>query len=106
MVDHEKFAKLDVQILGISGMNTFSQKMFAASMDLPYPLLSDYPDLKMIQLYGLLTHVGQARQPVAQGSYLLIDKQGMIRGKWLKPSGEVFPNANLLKAASEIEKPF
>ena len=105
MVDHEKFEKLDVQILAISSMNTFSQKMFAASLKLPYPLLSDYPDLKMIQHYGLLTHVGQARQPVAQGSYLLIDKKGIIRGKWLKPPGEVFPNDVLLKAAHEIAEP-
>jgi peroxiredoxin len=102
MVDHSQFEKLDVQILAISGMNTFSQKMFAASLKLPYPLLSAYPDLKMIQHYDLLTHIGDARQPVARGSYLLIDKQGIIRGKWLKPPGEVFPNDILLQAAHEI----
>jgi peroxiredoxin len=61
MVDHRKFEKLDVQILAISGMNTFSQKMFAASLKLPYPLLSDYPDLKMIQHYNLLTALGSLR---------------------------------------------
>jgi hypothetical protein len=56
----------------------------------------------MIQHYDLLTHIGDARQPVARGSYLLIDKQGIIRGKWLKPPGEVFPNDILLQAAHEI----
>lgn len=102
MVAHGKFAELDVQILGISGENTFSQKMFAASMKLPYPLLSDYPNFKMIQRYNLLTHIGDAKQAVARATYLLIDKQGIIRGKWLKPKGEVFPNEVLLKAAREI----
>ena len=38
MVDHSKFEKLDIQLLGISGNNPFSQKMFATSMGLSYPL--------------------------------------------------------------------
>jgi peroxiredoxin len=106
MVDHQQFEDLEVQILAISGTNPFSQQMFAASMHLPFPLLSDYPDLQIIQRYDLLTHIGAAKQPVARGAYLLIDKQGIIRGKWLKPPGKVFPNDLLLQAAHEIAASF
>jgi hypothetical protein len=38
---------------------------------------------------------------VSRGAYFLIDKQGIIRGKWINPPGEVFPNDTLLQAAHE-----
>jgi peroxiredoxin len=103
MVESATFDKLNVQILAISGNTIFSQKMFAASLELPYPLLSDAPDMQVIQRYGVLTHIGALRQPVAEGTYILIDKHGVIRGKWIKPRGVVFPNEPLLQAAQELE---
>ncbi len=45
-----------MQVLGIGASNPFSQKTYADSLKLPYPLLSDYPDLKVIRQYGVLTH--------------------------------------------------
>ena len=44
-----------MQILGISSNNPFSQKTFADSLKLPYPLLSDFPNLTTIKSYGGLT---------------------------------------------------
>ena len=52
MADHSKFRELNVQLLGISANHQFSQKTMADSLKLPYPLLSDFPDLKAI--HGLL----------------------------------------------------
>ena len=102
MVDHGTFAAFNIQLLGISANNPFSQHMFAASLHLPFPLASDHPDLKVIQRYGILQHVGEARQPVARGAVFLIDKHGIVRGKWVRPAGEVFPNDALLQAAHEL----
>jgi peroxiredoxin len=101
MADQSKFDRLNIQLLAISANNPFSQKMFAASMNLPYPLLSDFPDLAVINRYDILKHIGEARQPVARGAYFLIDKQGIIRGKWMNPPGQLFPNDTLLEAARE-----
>ena len=103
MVEYATFDKLNIQLLAISGNNLFSQKMFAASLDLAYPLLSDYPNLTVIQQYGVLTHLGALHNPVAEGTYILIDKRGVIRGKWIKPRGVVFPNEPLLEAAQDLE---
>lgn len=83
MVDYDKFEALNVQVLAIGASNPFSQKTFAASLKLPYPLLSDYPDLEVIRKYGVLKYIGEAKRPVARGSYFLIDKQGVVRGKWM-----------------------
>jgi peroxiredoxin len=105
MVDYGKFEKLNVQLLAIGASNPFSQKTFADSMQLPYPLLSDYPDLKVIRQYGVLTHKGEAKRPMAKGSYFLIDKEGILRGVWMHPEGmEVFPSDPFLQMARELEE--
>ena len=43
MADHHAFEDLNIQLLAISANNPFSQQMYAASLGLSYPLLSDHP---------------------------------------------------------------
>jgi peroxiredoxin len=95
---------LHAQLLGISASNPFSQKTFADSLKLSYPLLSDYPDLEVIRQYGVLKRVGKAKRPTAMGSYFLIDKQGIVRGVWINPPGEVFPSKPFLEVAQGLER--
>ncbi len=90
--------------VGIGASNPFSQKTFAASLKLSYPLLSDHPNQKVIQAYGVQKRIGNAERPVAKGSFFLVGKDGIIRGKWLPPAGELFPNDALLDAAQELEE--
>jgi peroxiredoxin len=105
MVDYDKFEALHVQILGISASNPFSQKTFADSLKLSYPLLSDYPDLQVIRQYGVLKYEGEAKRPVARGSYFLIDKQGIVRGVWMHPPGQdIFPSEPFLEVARQLEE--
>jgi peroxiredoxin len=104
MADKRLFDQLNVQILAISADTTFSQKMFAQSMELNYPLLSDHPNLTTIQQFDVLKRVGDAKRPVARGSYFLIDKDGIVRGKWMGGGpGKVFPSEVILKVAREIQ---
>jgi len=95
-----------VQLLGISASNPFSQKTFADSLKLPYPLLSDYPDMKVIRKYGVLIRIGEEKRPMAQPSYFLIDKQGIVRGTWIQTTKDVFPSDAFLKVARELEKKY
>ena len=53
--DYNKFQDLNVQILGISGNAPFSQKAFADSLQLPYPLLSDMELNAAIKAYGVVS---------------------------------------------------
>ncbi|MGE3537842.1 MAG: redoxin domain-containing protein [Candidatus Tectimicrobiota bacterium] len=102
MAEQRAFDQLNIQLVAISASNPFSQKMFAASLGLSYPLVSDHPDLRVIQRYGVVQHLGEAQLPVARGAFFLIDQQGIVRGKWINPPGELFPNATLLKAAQNL----
>jgi peroxiredoxin Q/BCP len=99
-VDYEKFQALNVQILGISANHPFSQQTFADSLKLPFPLLSDFPELTVIRRYGLPS----SSQTYAQRAFFLIDQQGIIRQRWLIGGGEdtIFSSDPLLEAAREL----
>ena len=58
---------------------TFSQQTFAESLKLPFPLLSDFPERKVIRAYGVLNE----RSMNALRSFFLVDPQGIIRKKWI-----------------------
>jgi peroxiredoxin len=86
---------LNVQLLGITDNLPFSQKAFADSLQLPYPLLSDMK-LNAIKAYGVMDG-GKWRR-----SFFLVDKEEIVRGKWIGEDEGVFPNEPLLKAVQEI----
>ncbi|MBI4573555.1 MAG: redoxin domain-containing protein [candidate division NC10 bacterium] len=97
--EYSRFQELNVQNLGIGAGNPFSQKTLADSLKLPYPLLSDFPDLKVIKSFGVLS---QARQITARRSFFLVDKEGIVRGKWLPDESLVFPSETVLEAVRAI----
>ncbi len=102
-VDYRKFQDLNIQILGISAAESFSQKAFADSLQLPYPLLSDHPDLSVIRTYaGTQPYPGDPNRLIAQRAFFLVDEQGIVRGKWLARMDEVLPSEPILKKAREI----
>ena len=113
-VDHGTFRDLNVQVLGISADHPFAQKTFAESLQLPYPLLSDFPDLQVIRNYGVLwpLQIGPKKDgdvviehrpnTAARRAFFLVDQQGIVRGKWLVENNAFFPSEGMLKVAREI----
>ena len=77
--DYKRFEALGVQNLAASANLTFSQQTFAESLKLPFPLLSDFPDRKVMRSYGVLVE----NTMNARRSFFLIDPQGIIRKKWI-----------------------
>lgn len=93
-----------MQILAISADHPFSQKTLADSLKLPYPLLSDHPELKVIRSYGVVQKY--SRDPsrfVARRSFFLIDKNGIVRGKWIVPDSVLLPSEEILAAVRNLE---
>jgi peroxiredoxin len=85
-------------VIGISANAPFSQKAFGDFLKLNFPILSDYPDLKTIAAYGVLNP--QSR--LAQRSYFIVDKAGLIRYKKVLGRGEPLLSNDAL--AAEIKK--
>ena len=93
---------MDVQILAISADDTFSQKTFADSLKSPFPFLSD-ANLKVIPSYaGLQPHPKDPNRQVARRTLVLIDKQGIVRGKWTGETADFFPSEEILKIAQTM----
>ena len=79
----------------------FSQKAFADFLKLNFPLLSDAPDGKASQAYGVFN----PDRKLSVRSYFIIDKQGVVRLKRVLKQGEaLIPNEELLKEVEQINK--
>ena len=91
-----------MQILGISANNPFSQKVFADSLKLPYPLLSDFPQLETIQSYGGLSR--ELKLTVAQRWFFLMDLDGIVRGRWMGNTKDLQTSEPILEVARRIAK--
>lgn len=86
--------------MGISANVAFSQKAFADSLKLNFPLLSDFPNLTTIQAYGVLN----SERRLAQRSYFIVDKQGVIRYKRILQGKEpLVPNETLIEEVKKIK---
>ena len=97
-----------MQVLGISTNHPFSQKAFADSLKLPYPLLSD-ENMAVTKSYKVVygQTPGKIDYPhfkgkIAKRYFFLIDRDGIVRAKWLGEDLAVFPTEVLLKAARDL----
>lgn len=62
--------------------------------------MSDARDLKTIEAYGVLN----AAQRVAQRSYFIVDRQGVLRYKKIQGRGEsLVPNDKLIEELKKIQ---
>ena len=81
----------------------FSQKAFADFLKLNFPLLSDFPDLKTIQAYGVLSP--NPERKLAQRSYFIVDKAGVVRYKRILKQGEpLISNEELVEQVKKLPK--
>lgn len=76
-----------------------SQKAFSDFLKLNFPLLSDFPDGKTSQAYGVFN----AKRRLAMRSYFIVDKQGVVRyKKVLAPKEALVSNEALIAEVKKI----
>lgn len=88
--------------MGISANAIFSQKALADFAKINYALLSDR-DQKVMQAFGVLD---EARR-VAKRSYVIIDKEGIVRFNNTRPSNsekDLLSTETLLNEVKKINK--
>jgi len=88
--------------LGISANAIFSQKAFVDFTKINYPLLSDR-DGKVMQSFGVYD---EARR-LAKRSYVIIDRQGVIRYLNIRPTNtgkDLVPTEELLSEVKRVNQ--
>jgi peroxiredoxin len=107
-----KFEALDAQVLGISVDWNGANKAWAQEMGVTYPLLSDLQRLTT-RAYGVLyDDPGMAENPKqiplylrAKGSWIVIDKAGVIRAANIMPINEPIAIDEILQVLHALTKP-
>jgi peroxiredoxin len=91
--------ELQAQVIGVSVNDPWSNKGFAERNMLAFPLLSDYRR-DVVKLYNieLKNFAGMKDYTVAKRSVFILDKEGIVRYKWVSDDPSVQPNYD------EIEK--
>jgi peroxiredoxin len=80
-LDLPKYESLDTQVLGVSVDVLGALQAWAEKLGLTYPLLSDF-SRETVKKYGvMIDNPNSAYYRMAERSYFIIDKQGVIRYK-------------------------
>ncbi len=92
--------ELKAQVVGVSVNDPFSNKGFAEKNMLLFPLLSDY-NRDVIRLYDieLRDFAGLKGYTTAKRSVFVLDKNGIIRYKWVSDDPGVEPNYKEIEQA-------
>jgi peroxiredoxin len=94
------FTGANTAVLGVSVDSPFANKEFAGKNGLNFPVLSDIAR-EAIRQYDVVFNdlAGVKGFTVAKRSVFVIDKQGVIRYRWVAPEPKVEPNYDEVKAA-------
>jgi len=94
------FTSTNTAVLGVSVDSPFANKEFSAKNGLNFPVLSDITR-DTIRQYDVVFNdlAGIKGFTVAKRAVFVIDKQGVIRYRWVAPEPKVEPDYGAVKAA-------
>ena len=94
---------LDAQVLGVSVNDPFANKAFHEVNMLNFPLLCDY-NREAVELYGVAMRdfAGLKGYTAAKRSVFIIDREGIVRYRWVSENPGVEPDYEEIK--QELEK--
>ena len=98
-----KFSSLDANVVGISVDSPFSNKSFKDVNKLNFAILSDY-NRNGVKTYGveLENFAGLKGYTAAQRAVFILDKDGVVKSKWIAENPGIEPNYE--QVAKEVEK--
>ena len=82
---------LGAEIVAVAVTSVFAQQAFAKSLGVDFPLVSDW-NRTVAPTYGVLYDVWRGHQGVANRSLFVIDRQGIIRYRWVTDDAFVLPD--------------
>ena len=82
---------LGAEIVAVAVTSVFAQQAFARSLGVDFPLVSDW-NRTAAPAYGVQYDVWRGHQGVAKRSLFVIDRDGVIRYRWVTDDAFVLPD--------------
>jgi peroxiredoxin len=105
--NYAKFKAENTEVLGITSATMFAQKAFADYFKISYPLLSGGRDVTVVHKVLIAYDVFDEPRLTAKRAYIIIDKDGIVRYKDIRPSPQekdLLPTETLLNEVKKINK--
>lgn len=95
-----RFSDLNAQVVGISIDSPFAQKAFAEANHLNFPFYSDF-NRHAVRAFGIEdpNFAGWQLPGVAKRSVFVLDREGVVRYRWVSDNPGVEPNYDEVAAA-------
>jgi peroxiredoxin len=94
----QQLNSLDAQVIGISVDSPFTLKAFAEQHGFKFPSLSDF-NREVSKRYGVLHEEILGLRGVSKRSVFIIDKDGVVRYKWVSEDPTKQPDYSAVKEA-------
>lgn len=98
--DYETYEKLNARVLAASVDSQFTLKVWADQLKLPFPLLSDF-NKETARAYDALYEDLMGLKGIAKRAAFVIDKEGIVRYRWVSEDADALPNFDEIKGALE-----
>ena len=82
---------LGAELVAVAVTSVFAQQAFAGSLGVDFPLISDW-NRTVSPAYGVQYDVWRGHQGVAKRSLFVIDRDGVIRYRWVTDDAFVLPD--------------
>jgi peroxiredoxin len=89
----EEVAGMGASVAAIAVTATFSQMAFAEHFGIEIPLLSDWGG-RTAEAYGVRYDVWKGHEGLAKRSVFVIDRDGVVRYRWVTDDALVLPDLN------------
>ncbi len=96
--NYDAYKGLDAEVLGVSVDSPFTLKVWADQLKLPFELLSDF-NRETTRAYGVLYEDLMGLKGVAKRSAFVIDRNGVVRYRWVSEDAGKLPNFDEILAA-------
>ncbi|PZN08577.1 MULTISPECIES: peroxiredoxin [Thermaerobacter] len=93
---NQQFSGLDAQVLGISVDSPFTLRAWAEQQRFDFPLLSDF-NKEVAKAYDVYYDELMGLRGVAKRAAFVIDKDGVIRYRWVTDDPKVLPDQEAIR---------
>jgi len=91
-----EFTAVKAKVFGISVDSPYAQKAWVQQLNLNFPLLSDF-NKEVSKAYAVLYEDLGGFKGVAKRSAFVLDREGIIRYKWVSEDPEKLPDLEAIK---------